>query len=292
MTVVDLSPTRPALRWHGGKWRLAPWIVSHFPPHHTYVEPYGGAASVLLSKPRAKVEIYGDLDDQVVTLFRVLQDSDKAADLARRLQLTPFARREFEDAYISSDDPVEQARRLVIRSFQGFGSDGHNADIRTGFRSSTRGRGGVPAVEWSNYPQSLTAVAARMQGVVIECEPALEVMRRYDQHDALHYVDPPYLPRTRSQKSRRGQLRYHCYRHEMTDEDHVALLELLVELRGMIVLSGYRSDLYDEALAGWRRLERETFADGARPRIECLWLNPAAEVRNAQRCLFRNAGIA
>ena len=95
-----MTPTRPVLRYMGGKWRLAPWILRHLPPHRTYVEPFGGAASVLLRKPRAYAEIYNDLDGEIVSLFRVLRDPEAAAELVRRIALTPFAREEFDGNYI------------------------------------------------------------------------------------------------------------------------------------------------------------------------------------------------
>src|SRR5688500_1471666 len=114
-----MSARRPVLRWHGGKWRLAPWIIGHFPQHRIYVEPFGGAASVLLRKPRSYAEIYNELDGEVVNLFRVLRSAD-AHELVRRLELTPFARDEFVGAHDDTDDPIEAARQLVVRSFMGF----------------------------------------------------------------------------------------------------------------------------------------------------------------------------
>ena len=75
-----MTPRRAALRWHGGKWILAPWIIAHFPPHRVYTEAFGGGASVLLRKGRAKSEVYNDLDSEVVNLFRVLQDRASAAE--------------------------------------------------------------------------------------------------------------------------------------------------------------------------------------------------------------------
>ncbi len=105
------APTRPVLRWHGGKWRLAPAILPYFPAHRIYVEPFGGAGSMLLRKPRCYAEVYNDLDDEVVNLFRVLRDEGGAARLVGMLRLTPFARAEFMEANGATDDPVERARR-------------------------------------------------------------------------------------------------------------------------------------------------------------------------------------
>src|SRR6266576_1049473 len=100
---------RPILRYHGGKFVLAPWIISHFPEHRVYVEPYGGAASVLLRKERSYAEVYNDLDSEIVNLFRVARDNGK--ELIRVLALTPFAREEYQAAWEATDDPLEQARR-------------------------------------------------------------------------------------------------------------------------------------------------------------------------------------
>ncbi|MFG8489773.1 DNA adenine methylase, partial [Pseudomonas aeruginosa] len=98
---------RPILRYHGGKWKLAPWIIQHLAPHHTYVEPFGGAASVLLRKARSYAEIYNDLDGDVVNLFRVARDHGE--ELRQALALTPFAREEFEASYVETTDPLERA---------------------------------------------------------------------------------------------------------------------------------------------------------------------------------------
>lgn len=282
------APDRPALRWHGGKWLLGPWIIQHFPAHRRYTEVYGGAASVLLRKARSHAEIYNDLDDGVVNFFRCLQDPQKAERLRELLTITPFARKEFELAYRPAKDPVEQARRLVIRSYMGFGSDGHNVEIKTGFRADSDRSNTTPAHDWVNYSGAITGITERMAGVVIESRPALDVLRRADRPDALHYLDPPYLPDVRSKKSRRGKLKYHAYSHEMTVDDHVEMIEAARALEGMVLISGYPSELYDEKLRGWARDEKKSLADGARPRIEVLWANPAChaalEKRRAGHC--------
>lgn len=281
---MSLAPTRPVLRWHGGKWLLAPRIIPYFPPHQVYVEPFGGAASVLLRKERSYAEVYGDLDAEVVNLFRVLRDRQLASDLVAGLRLTPFARVEFEEAYQPAECPVERARRLVIRSFMGFGSDGATGDYRTGFRANSNRSGSTPAADWRNYPDALDVIIDRLRGVVIECEDAVSLMRRHDGAGTLHFVDPPYMLelRTRTNRRKGGG----TYRHELSAEQHGDLLEALKALTGMVVLCGYPSPVYDDALKGWRRVEMDALADGASPRTEVLWINPAADVARGAGPLF------
>lgn len=270
------APTRPVLRYLGGKWKLAPWIISHFPAHRVYVEPFGGAASVLLRKPRSQGECYNDLDGNLVNLFEVLRDTVAAADLRRRLTLTPFARDEYDVAFEPSDDPVERARRLIVRSFMGHGSSSAISQRSTGFRASLVNRGGaLPAGEWPGMPTALQAVTDRLTGVLIENRPALQVMARYDTPDTLIYLDPPYVQNTRSAK-RRGGKAFHAYAFELSDDEHGELLAHVLQARAMVVISGYANDLYDDALKGWGRETVATHADGALDRTEVLWLNPQA----------------
>ncbi len=269
--------SRPVLRWHGGKWLLAPWITAQFPPHRIYTEAYGGGASVLMRKPRAYSEVYNDLDGEVVNLFRVLRDR---GDVLRRVvELTPYARIEFEDAHETTEDDVERARRTLIRSYMGFGSN--SVVTRSGFRKDANRAGTTVARDWRNYPDCMVAMIERLRGVLIENRDAKEVIAGNDGEDSLHYVDPPYVHSTRCKgmnASHRG------YNHEMTDEQHRELAAFLLTVKGAVVVSGYPSPLYEElyaAGAGWERLERDAMADGQRPRKEVLWL------RNCDHGLFR-----
>jgi DNA adenine methylase len=259
------APRRPLVRYHGGKWKMAPWILRHLPKHRVYVEPYGGGASVLLQKVRSYAEVYNDLDGEIVNLFRVARDHGEA--LARAAELTPFARAEFVEAYEPDGEPLEQARRTLIRAFMGFGSAGASGQV-TGFRANSNRSGTTPAHDWMNFPDHLRAVVQRLRGVVIENRDALDLMKQHDCDDAVHYVDPPYVHETRHMRERSQ-----AYRHEMTDQQHRELAEVLASLRGAVVVSGYRCPLYDELFDGWQRIDAAAHADGARDRVESLWLS-------------------
>ncbi|KVP59319.1 DNA methyltransferase [Burkholderia ubonensis] len=265
--------TRPVLRYHGGKFRLAPWVIRHFPPHRCYVEPFGGAAGVLVQKERAYAEVYNDLDGDIVNLFRVLREPGQCARLIDLLQLTPYARDEFDSAYEATDDPIERARRTFVRAEMGFGSAGATKGS-TDFRVDMRRKYGTAPQLWSRFPAELSRVCERLRGVMIENRPALDVVRQHDAPDTLFYVDPPYLMSTRNVYAERG--RY--YAHELTDADHLELLDELSRVAGMVVLSGYASREYDVALEGWMRTStdaRISSARGTAVREECLWMNQA-----------------
>jgi len=267
-----MTVTRPVLRYHGGKWMLAPWIIEHFPQHRIYTESFGGAASVLMRKARAGlVEVYNDLDGEIVSLFQVLRDPAGAERLADLLQRTPFARAEFDQSYEACDDPIEQARRTMVRSFMGFGSDSASG-ARTGFRANGNRQTAHPAKDWGNLPRTISSFCERLSGVVVESRPAAEIILQHDSAQTLHYCDPPYLHETRSAAVvRTGK----GYRHEMSDDEHQRLAEVLHEIEGMVVLSGYASGLYADLYADWDVSTRKTFADGGLDRTEVVWLNPA-----------------
>jgi DNA adenine methylase len=262
--------TRPALRYHGGKWRIAPWVISYFPQHRYYVEPFGGGASVLLRKARSYAEVYNDIDNEIVNLFRVLRDDEQSRRLVQLVELTPYSREEFNESYDSSDDPVEWARRTVTRSYLGFGTM-LTGRYGTGFRGNVRRPWKTPCQDWAEYPAALWMVAERLRGVVIENSPAMEILRKHDDSDALFYVDPPYPFCTRNDRRCGG------YRYEMSDDDHRELAEILHRLQGMVVLSGYRCELYSELYSDWRYVSTRSYADRALPREEVLWLSPNAD---------------
>lgn len=263
----------PAIRYHGAKFRLAPWIMQFFAPHTTYVEPFGGAAGVLLQKQRSYAEVYNDLDGDIVNFFRVLRVPDLRRQLLELVSLTPYARADFDEAWEETNDPVERARRTAIRAQMGFGSAGATKGT-TGFRIDTRRAYGTAQHLWAEYPQAIAAVGQRFQGVLIENRPAIEVMQQHDRNDTLHFVDPPYLLSTRVlQANGKGY-----YRHEMTDADHQALLQVLLELEGMVVVSGYDSELYNDMLAGWETFQtksRISARRGTALRTEVVWINQA-----------------
>jgi DNA adenine methylase len=265
----------PALRYHGAKFRLAPWVLQHFPPHTCYVEPYGGAAGVLLQKPISFAEVYNDLDDQITNFFSVLRNPQQRDQLIAQITLTPYSRAEFNQAFLPTDCPIESARRTCIRAQMGFGSAGASK-ATTGFRIDTKRAYSTAQHCWVKLPSNLEAVANRFRGVLIENRPALQVMQDHDAASTLHFVDPPYVLSTRdATAAKRGY-----YRFEMTDADHIDMLTTLRQLKGMVVLSGYDSELYTSHLQGWHTVRIKARISGNRGtthRTEVLYINPACK---------------
>ena len=268
---------RSIITYYGGKGHSWRHIIPHFPPHHTYVEPFGGAANVLLNKEPSPVEVYNDIDSNLVTIFRVLRDHPD--ELRRALELTPYSREEYVRCLGPLDglDDIEKARRLIVRYRQAFGGKGQMAmpgQWSYSVTKSSRGMAGAVSHWLSTIDAVLPAVVERFRRVQIENLPWQEIVRRYDTPDTLFYCDPPYLLSTRNG----------CvgYKYEMTLEEHRELAEVLNSVRGHVVLSGYASPEYDEWYAGWERVEFEAAVsvrlDKGRShdrRTEVLWIKPA-----------------
>lgn len=269
------------MRYHGGKFLLADKINAHFPPHKVYVEVCGGAASVLLRKQRVKDEIYNDIDMEIVNVFRVLRNDKKSARLLKLCRLTPYSREEF---FLSLQnhckDDVERARRTLFKSASGFSTNTATrrstkkknhviyTGMKTGFR---RGKGNfqTAAMDWAKFPDELVKIIERFKGVLVERKPAIDIIEKYDDDQTLFYVDPPYVHESRKTKD--------SYRHEMTNDDHIRLAKALHKVKGMVILSGYRSALYDKLYKDWRRVDFRVKAQsrkGTKIAIESIWLSP------------------
>jgi len=274
--LIDDTIRRPALRYFGGKFRIAPWILSHFPAHEVYVEPFGGGAGVLLRKMPSEIEVYNDLDGDVVNFFQVLRE--RPEDLIRAIDLTPWSRDEFFTSLQACDDPLERARRLYVRSWQGIGGKLYH---RTGWRLDKNTRRGCPMVDdWSKI-EYLWEVASRWKEIYLEHDDACRVIEKLDSSETLVYLDPPYLSSTRNISWARC-----AYAHEMTDDDHRRLGEVARSLQGMVIISGYPSELYEDLYGDWLKVTTETRHSFGGRAVESLWISPAAQARGRQMRLM------
>ena len=269
-SVAAISTIPPVLKYPGSKTRISSWILSFMPPHESYVEPFFGSGGVFFNKPKARVETINDMDNDVVNFFRICRD--RPNELAEALRLTPWAREEREGSYEHTEDEFERARRFAVKCWQTFGSF---RDRNRGWRHSTgkTSNGGPDNPKlWARLPRAVVEVSERLLTAQIENRPALDVIERYNGAGVLIYADPPYLHDTRTANG-------YAYRHEMSTADHEMLLAALRVHRGMVLLSGYDHELYNDVLRGWFKRTLDTTAERGVQRTECLWINPAGEAK-------------
>jgi DNA adenine methylase len=258
--------------WLGGKSKLAARIASHFPAHHTYVEPFGGSAAVLLAKAPSQVEVYNDMDLALSNLFRVLRDPELFKRLEEGCHNTAYSRAEFELAQQPTDDPVEAARRFIVRQRQSLDGSGR----RWSYNIEEPSSGAPSAVSrWLTGLDRLPALHHRMRRVQIESDDWLSVVQRYDAPRTLFYLDPPLQVRN-------------VYGEVVCpgfgEDDHQRLVDVLLRIVGMVVLSGQPSAAYARLeQAGWVRIDYNVSAHAIPRRDrrpECLWISPPAQPRD------------
>ena len=285
MDIFSQSRVEPLISYYGGKQGLIDFLLPLFPPHKTFCDVFGGSGAVSLATPPAAIEVYNDIDPGVVNLHRVVQDPATMEPLRQALLLTPNSRREHavcKRAYPASD-PVEWARQYVVLVRQSYSSLFAKS---WGYSRTSPGNHFYAAAE------RMRAVSLRLRNVRIENRHFRELFPLYDAPDTLWYLDPPYLPETRTELG--------CYKCEMARVDHEELLHLIRQLQGMVVLSGYASKLYDNTLANWGRAatvvacpSSPTYRIGSltKPtRTEVVWLNPRC-VAAQRNSINRNTPI-
>ena len=253
------------IKYPGAKWSLASWIISHFPPHHSYLEPFFGSGAVLFTKPRSNIETVNDLDSDIVNLFYWIREEPER--LAQLVHWTPYAREIYDmafEAQYTEMDPLRRAADFCARMMQGHGF--RTTGEKVGWKNDVQGRERAYAAKaWMEMPDVILQAAERLRGVQIEHCPAVELIQRFNFPNVLIYCDPPYLRSTRHMKKQ--------YQHEMTDEDHEELLSVLKSHQGPVLISGYASELYDSELNRWHRETTTTTDQTSRVRQEVLWMN-------------------
>lgn len=197
-----------------------------------------------------------------MNLFRVIRDRPK--ELAEMVMMTPWAREEYSLSYIKTGNEIEDARRYLVRLWQAFGS---KTSDRTGWRNDVRGRKYSMTMTWRKVPDRILAVADRLMDAQIENQPAIDLIIRYSFSEVLIYADPPYPLSTKSKR---------MYAYEITDNDHIELLEVLDRHPGPVIISGYACQLYDNYLKHWHKKTTRARAELGQEREEVLWINPVA----------------
>lgn len=258
---------RSPLKWHGGKTYLARRIIGLFPAHDTYVEPFLGGGSILLNKPRAEHEIVGDLNGDLIWFWLVLQG--RADEFQAAINAIPYSEAswvEWTQLEILRTGTVDRSVEFIISNR--FSRGGMGKD----FAWSDRLRGGQPGDvnAWDTIRREMPRIVERIKGVEFRCGEAIELISENDGPGTLFYIDPPYLPETRTARK--------VYDHEMSVGDHEELLGGLVRCEGKVFLSGYQNPLYDTKLAGWTRHEfsmpnHSGQGKTKQRRIECVWTN-------------------
>ena len=247
------------LRYPGGKARIADWIISHFPPHEVYCEPFFGSGAVFFRKAPIRIETINDINGDVVNLFRICREHPD--ELAQLVALTPYAREEYRASFGPTEEPIERARRTLVQYHQSFGRTARESN---GWRNSQTSTGPNDARIWSKLPELIVMACKRLKDAQIECCDALELIKRYDNPETLLYIDPPYPLELREKN---------LYHNEMTREQHEELLVLVKRSKSKIILSSYANELYDAELASWATAEKCCTAQMGLRRTEKIYMN-------------------
>jgi DNA adenine methylase len=264
--------------WFGGKGNMLAKLlpIINGIKHTTYCEPFGGGASILLNKQPSKVEVYNDLDSGLYDFFSVLANPEQFEKFRRRVSLLPYSRQLYYDCcdtWQQEADIIERASKWFVvarQSFSGRFGSGWSFAVTASRRNMAE-----TCSKWLSCIEHLPEVHTRLQRVQIENIDFKKCIDCYDTDETLFYLDPPYLAETRSAGG---------YKHELTAVDHAELIEILLNLRGQAVLSGYPNEIYNRLTqSGWEYREYETACHAAGKTRNSNLQGKGAALENAAR---------
>lgn len=259
------------LKYPGSKWRIARWIIENMPAHHSYIEPYFGSGAVFFNKNPSNIETINDLDGEVINFFEVVRDNPE--ELSAKIYMTPYARAVYENIYEQpykvTDTKLDKALKFCIKINM---SHGYRCNSKVGWKNDVQGRERAYALRsWNRIPDIIMEAAVRLKETQIEHRSAVEVIQRFNNPKCLIYCDPPYVLETRSKSTKQ-------YNFEMSNKDHEDLLNTVLDSKSKIIMSGYESDLYNDALKGWRKKTGYSLTQSLRKAKEVLWMNFGEEI--------------
>ncbi|MCZ7601626.1 MAG: DNA adenine methylase [Melioribacteraceae bacterium] len=228
----------------GGKSKLAPWIISHFPKQYsnlTYCEVFGGGGWVLFKKDLSYLEVYNDLNTNLVNLFRTIRDNFDI--FSHKAQWTLHSREMCKEAVLKLKSntnmlSIDEALYTAIKYSQSFsGKDGWTHILSSSNYSSGK---------WTPFLKRMYLINARLKRVQIECLGYQQFIKKYDSPQTLFYLDPPYVGK---------EYYYNTPSVQFSSEDHKVLAELLSTIQGKFLLSYYDNTYIKKLYSGYRTSE-------------------------------------
>ena len=219
---------KPAFAYPGGKTKNFANILPHLPYRNSYIEPFGGSAAILLARDKSKVETYNDRHSGVVDFYKCVRDAELLKRLIDRIDMTSVAREEFryaKDHWEAAADPVERAALWFTMTRLSFSSKG------VCFGRTLK----QPRVNpLSSKIPAFWPIHERFKNVQVENQDWSRILEDFDDYGAVFYLDPPYLSASKG-----------IYKFEMSESDHVRMLNMVMDTKGFVAISGYPNELYD-----------------------------------------------
>lgn len=211
--------------WIGGKKLLRKDIINNFPSDiDRYIEVFGGAGWVLFGKEPHKLEVFNDIDSELINLYRCIKYHPEA--LQKELDYMLVSREQF---YLSRDlrlkglTDIQRAARYFYIIKVSFGTKKKNL---------------IKAIDY------LSEVTERLKNVVIENKDFADLIKVYDRPKALFYCDPPYY---------KTEKYYTAV--EFKQEQHIQLRDILNNIKGKFILSYNDCDFIRQLYNGYNIIE-------------------------------------